>query len=171
MRVINFFGTAIVCALLFFGCQGSGDSANESTVSGKVISNSECKKHAATNSQSLIEDDHRISSIEYSYNPSTKILSISHINAGFNCCPGKLSCNAKLTGSTITITESEEKSLYDCLCLYDLNIEIAGVELQKYSIVTIEPYVGNLPKLNFDIDLTKTTFGTYKVVRDSYPWM
>ena len=44
--------------------------------------------------------------IEYQYDGIDTLI-LNHINAGFNCCPGKIIFNINITGNTITITEKE----------------------------------------------------------------
>ncbi len=142
---------------------------NPGISSGVLVSHSPCKSEKLAGTDSGIPDTS--SCIEYSYNTTTHELSLTHINAGFNCCPGELSCIVSLSGDTIIIHEYEEAPLCDCNCLYDLEIEIDNVNEAGYQVKFIEPYVGDQAKLEFAIDLTNETSGSFCVVRTQYPWM
>jgi hypothetical protein len=111
-----------------------------------------------------------LSCVLYSYDPSEQVLTLQHINSAFNCCPGKLSCKFSLKGDTIIIEESEREAACDCNCLFDLNMEISGVESRSYHIKMVEPYVEPAECILFEIDLEEQTEDTYCVIRKMYPW-
>ena len=128
----------------------------------------ECKnidKSAAFN-----EKADSLSCIEYTYNSESKTLILKHINAGFNCCPGKISFDATFSNDTLIIEESETSSLCDCSCLYDLEMEFKNFTDQNFQIKIIEPYLGNCEEINFRIDLKSDKNGEWCSVRKSYPW-
>jgi hypothetical protein len=108
--------------------------------------------------------------VEYNYNETSNKLIFNHINAGFNCCPQGFYCNVSLKNDTIIVEEFENSSLCDCNCLYDLEIELKGVEAKKYQIKFIEPYCGNQAKLEFPVDLASLEQGSYCATRTNYPW-
>jgi hypothetical protein len=110
------------------------------------------------------------SCINWSFDVSSGTLSLAHVNAGFNCCPGTLSCSIKITGDTLVITESEEAPMCDCDCLFDLFIDISGLEKQSYIIRIIEPYCGDQQKLIFEADLATEPEGSFCASRNQYPW-
>ena len=114
-----------------------------------------------TNSQSCIE---------YSFDQGAKKLSLKHINAGFNCCPGKISFLVSYRNDTIIIQELEEKSLCNCNCIFDLDMVVNGVESGKYQLRVIEPYAENQAKLSFELDLQNRKQGSWCVTRTQYPW-
>ncbi len=155
-----------IVAVLLSACEHDKDS--QQSVSGKLISNSNCKS-TLTDSDSVYLIDN-VSCAEYSYNDSSKTLSIKHINTGFNCCPGEIQCNISIVNDTILIRESETAMLCDCSCLYDLNIEVYGVDAKKYVIRFIEPYIGNQEQLIFEADLVSQNAGSHCVPRSDYPW-
>ena len=68
------------------------------------------------------------------------------------------------------IEEKEEAAQCDCNCLYDLEIEIEGVEEQSYQINVFEPYALDQAKLSFSIDLKSEPSGSFSVIRKIYPW-
>jgi hypothetical protein len=160
----------IACIAIFLVLMScSKDNKDESlTISGELIQQSECKNNSTKSADSVTSDT--ISKIEYQYNSSTQKLKISHINAGFNCCPGTLSCVISQNGDTILIEEQEEAAQCHCDCLYDLEIEIDGVAQQIYHIKVFEPYAIDQAKLSFEIDLDSEPTGSFSVIRKSYPW-
>jgi len=148
-------------ALILTGCEEAGQTA----ISGELLTHSDCKSNLKTTA----EPD-SLSCAVYSYDAATKVLQLTHINAGFNCCPGTLSCSFKLLGDTIRITEEEQEALCSCNCLFDMEMEISGVERSSYVIEFIEPYAGDMDALLFEIDLAAETDGSFCVTRKSYPW-
>ena len=107
---------------------------------------------------------------EYTYDGSNT-LSITHINAAFNCCPGELTAHSKVANGTIKIEEKETEAQCFCNCLYDLTYKISNITPGKYTLKVIEPYVdSNSDQLEFTVDLTSSTSGTYCVNRTTYPW-
>ena len=157
--------TALLSGLLLFSCEE--EKEKQLVLAGTLINNTNCKDNFKSAPGNKITAD-SLSCIDYSYNKIK--LTIKHINAGFNCCPEKLYCNISLVSDTIIIQEFEKSALCDCNCLYDLDIEISGVETKKYILKLIEPYCGNQEKLIFEIDLTRETEGLYCVTRKQYPW-
>lgn len=106
--------------------------------------------------------------IKYSY--ENNVLSLTHVNAGFNCCP-EIAANIWLNDDKIIIEEYELEALCHCLCLFDLEYEIANLGLGIYDISIIEPYIHkDEEKLEFTMDLINTNSGEYCVDRHYYPW-
>jgi hypothetical protein len=110
------------------------------------------------------------SCISYTYDSSSGVLSLTHINAGFNCCPGRLSCEVDFTGDTLAITEIEESAMCDCDCLYDLFINISNLDEMSFIIKVVEPYCGDQQKLISGVDLVNEPSGLFCAVRMQYPW-
>jgi hypothetical protein len=111
--------------------------------------------------------------IEYQYDGDS-VLQINHINAGFNCCPGIILVQIDIEADIITI---EEREYYDslgpcyCLCLFDLDFAINDVEPGEYTIKVIEPYVMEGDEsLEFTVDLSSPSEGSYCVSRSHGPW-
>ncbi|MCK5821497.1 MAG: hypothetical protein KAH17_06410 [Bacteroidales bacterium] len=100
------------------------------------------------------------------------ILTMTHINAGFNCCPEEFIVKVDIRNDTIYITESERDGLCDCNCLYDLHFTIQPLPPGIYHITVDEPYVrqSDDPRLEDQIDLTKAGSGEFCVSRSHYPW-
>ena len=137
-------------------------------ISGRLISNSECKHLKSANTIPIAPDS--VTSISYTYDASKHKLMLNHINAGFNCCPDSLYCSFSLTQDTIIIQEFEKSLGCKCNCLYDLEIEVTGVDKKIYQIKFIEPLAGEQQKIIFEMDLTKNNTGSYSVIRKQYPW-
>jgi hypothetical protein len=163
--LFKIFTLAIAFAALISACETVDP---QTAITGKLISNTDCKSNEISIVDSETSDT--LSCIEYEYEAAEKILHLKHINAGFNCCPQKIVCSAKLSNDTIIVQESEESALCDCNCLFDLNIDISGVEEQKYYIQIKEPYCGEQQKLYLLLLLDKDKEGTICVTRKSYPW-
>jgi hypothetical protein len=157
----------LAIGLLVIGCDK--ESNNPFSLSGKIVSTSACKNEQKSASVDSDTPD-SLSCIDYSFDEAGKKLSLLHTNAGFNCCPKNLFCTVALRNDTITIQEFEKASECDCDCLYDLEIEISGVDTKKYRIKFIEPYVGDQEKIFVEIDLAKDKEGSYCVIRKEYPW-
>lgn len=137
-------------------------------LSGKLTAHTGCKAFKSTGLESVTPDT--LSCVEYAFNEADTKLIIKHINAGFNCCPESLYCDIGLKSDTIYIHEHEKDGLCDCLCLFDLDIEITGVEAKKYQVVFTEPYALDQAELEFEADLKQNPTGLVCIVRKMYPW-
>jgi hypothetical protein len=164
-RIMYFVLTALFLMVLVTSCE----TTQEMVISGSLVSHSDCKSGLRV---SELTTSDTITRVDYSYDATNKKLSLTHVNAGFNCCPDSLWCNIYTGVNSIIIKESEKESLCNCNCLYDLSIEINGVEKGKYELRFIEPYVPeNVQQLYFDVDLEKKPSGSFSIVRNYYPWM
>jgi len=110
------------------------------------------------------------SCIHFTYDETTRQLSLGHINAAFNCCPDSIYCQVSEDNDTITIEEFEGMGLCDCICLYDLDIRIEGMLPKMYYIKVVERSIDDDERLYFNVDLGLTPTGDYCVPRNSYPW-
>ena len=169
MKNIFLFGISLLIVnLLLISCEESTGDNQHGPIEGEVVSYTGCKEFKST----LQPGDYNSSTscVTYAYNSKNKKLSLKHINAGFNCCPGVLYCNIQVSGDSIIITEFEEAAQCYCLCLFDLNIVVTGVEKESYIIKFNEPYCGDQEKIIFGVDLNSTSSGEHCVNRDTYPW-
>jgi hypothetical protein len=110
--------------------------------------------------------------LEYRYG-SSGVLYLSHLNAGFNCCPTELLADISIQGNIITIREEEDLSNGGCacLCLFDLEYEITGLSPGEYQINVVEPYLpGGDQELTLTVELSSGTDDIYCVDRSNYPW-
>lgn len=153
----------IIIGIITISCR---EENQEKRLKATLSSNLICKSNLK--SANAISDS--ISRIDYQYDETTKTLSLTHINTGFNCCPDKLSCEVNLENDTLRIEEFEKVAACDCNCLFDLSIGIENIEKKSYHIQFIEPYAKGLAPLYFDINLNNNQTGSYSVVRKQYPW-
>ena len=147
-------------------CQCEKEKQAESAISGVLVKHSECK--SSLKSAEIIADT--LSCIQYVFDAENRQLTVKHVNAGFNCCPGELSCSFSIISDTIVITESEQSGLCNCLCLFDMDMEISGVNARKYQVKVIEPYAEDKERLVFEANLTQEPQGSFCVTRKNYPW-
>ncbi len=152
---------AMVAILVLFIFSISACDNSIGTEDGKLISNTLCKNEKTETDETCVK---------YSYNNETKVLNLKHINTAFNCCPKALYVEVTKEGGVITIEESERTQECNCMCLYDMEIEVYNVEAQIYSVKFKEPYVANEFELGFQIDLAQKSKGTYCLHRETYPW-
>jgi len=162
MRIIL---SAAILMFLFIACEKEKE---ERSISGKVINQTDCKIFKSGNNNADVADT--LSCVDYTFYQAENKLLLKHINTGFNCCPGALTCKVSFIGDTIIIQEFEEQNACNCNCLFDLDIEINGLAAKKYHLKFIEPYCGDQEKLFFEIDLQNQPDGTHCVFRDQYPW-
>jgi hypothetical protein len=168
-KIIYSFLTASLIGLVIISCEKNDGNDKQFIISGQLISNSTCKNDLKSSLQ-VVETSDSLSCVEFTFDNEKNKLTLKHINAGFNCCPDSLYCKIELKGDTILIQEFEKTAQCHCNCLYDLDINIHGVESKKYQIKFVEPYVSEQNKLIFEIDLTKESNGKNCVTRKLYPW-
>lgn len=147
-----------------FACK----SEDEPAINGIPIPGATCNSYK--NSPDTLSIPGNQSCVYYQYDPATKQLTLNHINAGFNCCPGTVYYNPTIGDSLITIHEFETSGLCDCSCLYDLNMILPNIEAQSFTVKFMEPYQHGQAELIFAIDLENDVEGYYCVSRDNYPW-
>jgi len=82
-------------------------------------------------------------------------LLIEHINAYFNCEPGKILVKGEIINANqINIYEDEEQHIADCICRYDLNYKIVGVTLGENTITIFQ---NGFERLVYNIYLSNQT--------------
>ena len=153
--------------LLFFSLIFSGCETERQQVTATLTDHTGCK-----GLKSATEDviPNTRSCINWSFDNSSGTLSLIHFNAGFNCCPGELSCIIDFAGDTLVIKEREKSAMCDCDCLYDLYIDVNDLEEQYYIIKIVEPYCGDQQKLVLEADLASESEGSFCADRTMYPW-
>ena len=170
MRIWNFsILFVIVLSVIVLCCETDNDKNTQLIVTGKLVSHTSCVRGLKLIKEFTVISD-SLSCINFSYDDLTKKMAVKHLNAGFNCCPDSLYCNIRLSNDTIIVQEFEKNNYCKCDCLYDLDIEISGVDAKKYQLRLIEPYSGSEDKINFRLDLAKDKNGTFCVTRRHYPW-
>ncbi len=111
-----------------------------------------------------------VSCINYSYDGDS-ILSMKHLNAGFNCCPDNFTVDIEIKGDSLIIREDDVKHGCKCNCLYDIEITVRNLPADKYHVRIIESYYNySWPRLMFELDLKKTRTGEVCVTRPEGWW-
>jgi hypothetical protein len=110
--------------------------------------------------------------IEWAYYPAEQKLVMTHVNAGFNCCP-VIGADFFIGHDSIKIVESD--SLYeggcDCECLFDVEYTLWNIGIREYHVIIVEPLAG-VPDEPFDfyMDLASQPQGVFCLPRTTYPW-
>jgi hypothetical protein len=165
---IYLFLRVLLLAILLNGCSKDKkeDEKYKAPLTGKLVNRSACKGKSSVIVADTVKN---ISCVKYSFELENNRVLMKHINSGFNCCP-EICCGIFLEGDTIFIQEIEIMGICGCLCLYDLDIEINGVDPKCYQVKIIEPYCDNQEPLIFEMNLTENNSGIYCVQRLNYPW-
>jgi hypothetical protein len=136
--------------------------------SGDMLGYSGCKEFGKDPGTSPDQD-----CIEYQYD-GQGVLLMKHVNAGFNCCPDTILAGVSLVGNTIIITENESlepSGGCDCICLFDVDYQVDNLPPGEYTITVNELYLQPGEEiLEFTVDLSSVTSGSYCVERNDYPW-
>lgn len=158
-----------VVALGLASCASNSDSSSNPVQIplGNLISKTSCKsgEYSKTETYNKFEDV-----IEWEFADGT--LTLKHINSVFNCCPGNIFGNVKISKNAIEITEGSEKYDCKCNCLYDLTFEIKNLSPGIYKISI--PEINKLSTdeaISFSIDLNTNPKGFKIFARRCYPWL
>ncbi|PKK84695.1 MAG: hypothetical protein CVT49_02405 [candidate division Zixibacteria bacterium HGW-Zixibacteria-1] len=164
-----------VTALIGYLYRGGPAPACSTVVVDPIIvveGHSGCKSPTPEKAELLTPPDQDC--IQYSYEGTTGILSLVHVNAGFNCCPEQFLADITFGNDTITITENESYGEWGaclCLCLFDVSYSIINLPPGQYTIkvIGLELY-GDDEYLEFTADLGAAPVGEYCLTRNHYPW-
>ncbi len=130
---------------------------------GRMTAASACK-------QTALNDDPKASQecIRFTF-ARNSILEIKHINSGMNCCPGSVFATVRIDGGSIVIREYEGTDAMpcDCLCLYDFDYEITGLEKSEY-ILNIQCPLADPFECRLDLEHLRTEL--LCIDRNRYPW-
>jgi hypothetical protein len=152
--------------LLLISCHKHNEPVNQ-TPTIEITAMSDCKNYGMQ--KALIDTTADYDCIEYVYQP-TGILTMHHINAGFNCCP-EIDTDIEVEGDVIMITEIETSGQCQCNCLFDLDLEVRDIAPGEYLIRVVEPYaIQSDEELSFTVDLADNPAGVFCVERTHYPW-
>ncbi|MFO7789988.1 MAG: hypothetical protein R6V32_05395 [Bacteroidales bacterium] len=163
-----YFYILVLILFLFTACNEE-EQETETPLSSNVTEQTGCKNFTG-NIRDSSEITSSMSCIEYSYDDSEMCLSLSHINAGFNCCPGELYCEVSMNSDTILVQEFETEAACDCHCLFDMEMEVNRVKSGNYYLKIEEPYAHGQASLEFEINLSTSPTGSYCVERTDPPW-
>ena len=108
------------------------------------------------------------SCVRYSFEGTT--LTMTHYNAGFNCCPGKIFVDLQVRGDSLIIIEADSVQECRCTCRYDVDLTLENLNEGTYHVKFIEPLVQNRGFLKFTLDLKAQPEGMICVTRDFIPW-
>jgi hypothetical protein len=164
----RYFYSLLIFLFIFAGCSSDSETPRELNLSIDLIGTPVCN-HTKSASMPIYRSSSQ-SCAEYSFDETTKVLSVKHLNTAFNCCPESLYCQVSFRNDTIFIQEMEKSMNCKCNCLYDFEMQVKGLESGKYHLKIAEPYSGNQEKIGFGIDLKKQKTGSFCVSRTQYPW-
>lgn len=156
----------LICILLLIGCN---DNNKTITKGGLIKDLSKCNGFKDRRTRNVtINFKNDTSYVSYKYKDN--ILFLTHYNVKFNCCPQKISAQSNIENNKIIIKETENTSSQscDCMCLYDLEIELYNINPNIYEISFDEAY-GN-DEINFTVDLDNNISGTLSYKREYYPY-
>ncbi|OGU11673.1 MAG: hypothetical protein A2X61_05395 [Ignavibacteria bacterium GWB2_35_12] len=162
------FALLILSYTFFSGCEKTSDVSNGNP-NGTLVKYTGCKNTTGIAVSDTTPDN--LDCIEYSFDNDDGILRLKHINAGFNCCPGKLTADISINSDAIIINEKEQEAGCKCECLFDIDYEIKNLDSWTFRIVVVEPYRSvEEDVLEFDVDLKAQPSGKFCVERNNYPW-
>ncbi|MEE9444014.1 MAG: FG-GAP-like repeat-containing protein [candidate division Zixibacteria bacterium] len=155
--------------LINFVFKGGPAPCEKSYPTGTLTAFSNCKNLQKTSTASD-NTPTNLDCIEYQYD-GISTLSLSHINAGFNCCPEEMIININVENNIITIDETGVEGICSCNCLFDLDYEIRNLPQGEYTIIVSERFT--FPEeelLEFTVNLSSSPMGSFCVTRNYYPW-
>lgn len=88
-------------------------------------SNTDCKE--------FTKDEEPEEGIDFSYEDG--VLTVFHTNVEYNCCLERVDVEMEISNFVIDLYETEiAPNPCDCLCLYDVVTQIAGLESGNYTV-------------------------------------
>ena len=142
----------------------------EQPPSGSLLSHSNCLTKMAADT--VLEED----CIIYRYS-SDSVLSLTHHNSLFNCCPDSLYASVEIQSNVINIIENESLAGTggcDCICIYNLYYGIFMIPPGLWTIRVDNPFYyglyGDGKIIEFEVDLSAGISGSFCVDRDYLPW-
>ena len=163
--------TILVILLIFFFVSCKEKIVIPDTpAAGTLLSYNGCKTFQRDTDKENPQNDPRKECLEYEYD-GTDVLYLNHINAGFNCCPGKIVAEIDIKNNIITIIEKETDPSCRCLCLFDVKYKFLNLEQGEYRIRIEGPCHSEAEKaLEFTLKLFSPLSGIHCVNRTNYPW-
>ena len=131
----NFLSIICGMALVVIGlCGCSNDGADDTQFRVKNVASTGCKSSSAYAEMATRGENPYEEYLEYKA-VGNGFLSLKHVNALFNCAPGELNMQATISGNVIKILETEQQSLADCICPYDLSCEVGPLTNGDYIVI------------------------------------
>jgi hypothetical protein len=154
----------VLAAGIWFSCERSGNNGDPYITTSYDM---KCKGNDLLLKGSTASD---YPCINYGYDGDS-VLTFTHTNASFNCCPESFKVDIEVKGDSLIITEDDSKQLCKCNCIYDLEIKVHELSAGTNHVKIVEPYFQEAwPKLLFDIDLKKEPEGRFCVTRPEGWW-
>lgn len=168
MRPWIIYYSLVLLSMIVGSCSTESENSGPMNLTINILGNPQCNhsKSAEITTQTSASQ----SCVEYAFDRDNRKLIIRHLNAAFNCCPESLWCTVILKNDTIIIQEFEKNIGCKCDCLYDLDIEVGGMEPGKYQLRLIEPYVEKQNEICFEMDVLNQKQGFHCVNRTQYPY-
>jgi hypothetical protein len=155
-------------ALACIGCdeEEADPIVADPDISGNLVQVVGCKSGFSQSSA-----DRSQGCVQFTYDATSRKLTLVHVNAGFNCCPEEIKADVTVDNDTIRIVESQRGPNCRCDCLFDLHIVVENVPPRTFGVFVEEPLRNqqDVP-IDFTIDLAKDTQGEHCVARNFYPW-
>jgi len=149
-----------IILLISVGCKEI-DNPVEPKISGILTNYSECKYEKSGQISAGWDTNY---CFLYSYEIDSMSLHTKHLNAIFNCCNLGFYSAIEEVDDTIIIREFENGDYCSCVCEYDLDFIIHGVQKRFYWIKLVVPkdyYISGENPMIFSIDLTLNDEGEY----------
>jgi len=136
---------------------------------GRILDHTDCKD---TEIGSKVPYSASDECVTYNYYMNYLILQLSHRNAGFNCCPEKITASYYFSDDTIKIFEKQAKAGCRCECLYDVNYEIRNIRPGIYHLEIYGPITDGINKPQFScvLNIPNDSDSTFCMTRGFYPW-
>ncbi len=168
--IILCFLVVIICFIVGTGgCKKNEEIQVDPT--GVLLQYDGCKQFQGNSNMSQVLVASTNDCLQYQYDGQST-LTLKHVNAGFNCCPGEITAEIEFNRNLITITESEQEQGCRCLCLFDLDYKVINLSPGRYTIRVTEPYVDEHDQvLECTLELFSATSGSYCLERNDYPWI
>lgn len=165
MKKIKSLTVIVFIAVTWLSCERQ--NANLGDLSVTVSSDMVCKGNTPLKSNDPVPEN---SCINYSYDGDS-LLTLTHLNAGFNCCPERFAVDIEVKDDSLIIREDNVKLGCKCNCLYNLEILVHNLPADTYHVRFVEPYANHtMPQLMFDLNLKKNRVGQFCVTRPENWW-
>lgn len=164
-RIFHFLPLISGVFVLLFSCERQGPHPDPLSIS--VASDMICKANIPLKSGDPAPEN---PCINYNYDGDS-LLSMTHYNAGFNCCPESFAVDIEVKGDSLIIREDDAKHGCRCNCIYNLQLKVHNLPADTYHVRIVESYFNsNWPRLVFDVDLKKDSVGQFCVTRPEGWW-
>lgn len=151
---IPFLIIALLLVIIFSGCQKDESlPPDDQILQVTEVNSSDCK-----NTTKSAEEDLRSIKLKA---VTGNNLSVTFVNAVFNCCPGEIGSNATIENGILKVYFNESMHMCNCVCPYDLECVIDGMQNRKYKI---EVYAGgDTPDAEFSFTFSERLDMTFDI--------